>query len=732
VVSKQTNDAERFNLKFIKMAGEKEDLNQFLQKVDDLESIIKGMNAEDEETRKESMARADKIVDKHKNEINHTSINQKAFDELKPGQPALPPPNNSSSPAQSAVNPDAFMSAIEVDVQERKARRIKNSAEALRIKDLGNEKFKVDDYEGAVTLYSEALSVYKNNTVLWTNRAQACNKLEQYEKALVDCDWALRVSETCLKAYIHQGKAYLGLKKYDEARTSFEEAAKIEPKKKSAIQNYIDEVERLKQADEAEVIAQGAFDAGGKELQGVVEVLQKIDEPNKIPMYYEGGLRLLTQILTGNNERTLFRTNNGISLIKEHPVLSVCFRESPSNLSKEQIAMCASLLETLKAACTENDENCFQLLNVDDLPAQLLVILETKGSSCDNLRQAVLSLLFKISLEAEGRKSIINKIDVVRLSIILFSILEVRALSAYTAVAIFNNLALEKKFRIELRSSIEKDILPSFEKLLSSGNDFDGILTTCITAFTNMCTDSHTRRTFAERIQLREAIANALSTFEVYLDQERTVKLVEILLSLMKNIMFEYKPSNMEHFERICSSCVKLSSCKKDTVEQLAMELIGQIIPHSTDLVKHVCESSFAAELISKLKSPKDDHHKAALKCLTLCTADNQAPRVEVLKTKGLSPLVNLLKHEDEIIFGNAALCLSHITEEKGVAGKLTKTNVIQHLLILARDARNNKVQHNCAILIAKLTKNDKRHLDRLRELHGVEILVDVMRNVKE
>ena len=47
-------------------------------------------------------------------------------------------------------------------------------------------------------------------------------------------------------------------------------------------------------------------------------------------------------------------------------------------------------------------------------------------------------------------------------------------------------------------------------------------------------------------------------------------------------------------------------------------------------------------------------------------------------KFAGLSTLVGLLKHEDEAIVGNAALCLSHLTDLPKVPAKLTKTNIIQ------------------------------------------------------
>ena len=51
--------------------------------------------------------------------------------------------------------PGVFMDMMEKDIQERNERRKKNSAEATRIKDLGNEQFKEGNYEKAVELYSQ-------------------------------------------------------------------------------------------------------------------------------------------------------------------------------------------------------------------------------------------------------------------------------------------------------------------------------------------------------------------------------------------------------------------------------------------------------------------------------------------------------------------------------------------------------------------------------------------------
>lgn len=75
----------------------------------------------------------------------------------------------------------------------------------------------------------------------------------------------------------------------------------------------------------------------------------------------------------------------------------------------------------------------------------------------------------------------------------------------------------------------------------------------------------------------------------------------------------------------------------------------------------------------------------------------------------GLKTVLDLLKSPDEAVVGNAALCLSHCAELPKVCKALAKTNIIMELLVLARDKTKPTVQHNCAILIAKLSQGDHR-----------------------
>lgn len=77
----------------------------------------------------------------------------------------------------------------------------------------------------------------------------------------------------------------------------------------------------------------------------------------------------------------------------------------------------------------------------------------------------------------------------------------------------------------------------------------------------------------------------------------------------------------------------------------------------------------------------------------------------------GLSILRRLLGSScDEVVSGNAALCLSHCLEVEGIASNLLGTNIV--LLLLGHAAGNAKrlaVQQNAAIALGKLCRSEPR-----------------------
>ncbi|KAF6106888.1 tetratricopeptide repeat domain 12 [Phyllostomus discolor] len=97
------------------------------------------------------------------------------------------------------------------------------------------------------------------------------------------------------------------------------------------------------------------------------------------------------------------------------------------------------------------------------------------------------------------------------------------------------------------------------------------------------------------------------------------------------------------------------------------------------------------------------------------------------------SVLMTLLSSEDEVLVGNAALCLGNCMEVPQVASTLLKTDIVQVLLKLAGgDAQKTAVQLNAGIALGKLCTAEPRFAVQLRELHGMEILNSTVKHIKD
>lgn len=83
---------------------------------------------------------------------------------------------------------------------------------------------------------------------------------------------------------------------------------------------------------------------------------------------------------------------------------------------------------------------------------------------------------------------------------------------------------------------------------------------------------------------------------------------------------------------------------------------------------------------------------------------------VHVPRCTGLSVLRKLLSNSDEVVAGNAALCLGNCVGERGVASALLDSDVLLLLLRLAGgDAGGEGVQRNAAVALGKLCVSEPR-----------------------
>eukprot|EP00930_Biecheleria_cincta_P067516 TRINITY_DN5415_c0_g1_i2.p1 TRINITY_DN5415_c0_g1~~TRINITY_DN5415_c0_g1_i2.p1 ORF type:complete len:514 (-),score=136.28 TRINITY_DN5415_c0_g1_i2:75-1616(-) len=89
-------------------------------------------------------------------------------------------------------------------------------------KEKGNEAFYSKDYEEAEAYYSRSLHYCPDDPSTWSNRALVRLKLEQPAKALQDCEHALALNSSYMKALHRKGKALYELQRYEEAVKAFQ------------------------------------------------------------------------------------------------------------------------------------------------------------------------------------------------------------------------------------------------------------------------------------------------------------------------------------------------------------------------------------------------------------------------------------------------------------------------------------------------------------------------------
>ncbi|TWW64474.1 RNA polymerase II-associated protein 3 [Takifugu flavidus] len=100
---------------------------------------------------------------------------------------------------------------------------------ALAEKEKGNAFFRDGRYNEAIECYTRGMGADPHNPVLPTNRATAFFRLKKYAVAESDCNLAVVLDGSYVKAYARRGAARLALKKYEPALEDYETVLKLSP-----------------------------------------------------------------------------------------------------------------------------------------------------------------------------------------------------------------------------------------------------------------------------------------------------------------------------------------------------------------------------------------------------------------------------------------------------------------------------------------------------------------------
>ncbi|XP_014596833.3 tetratricopeptide repeat protein 12 isoform X2 [Equus caballus] len=736
--------------------NQEKDLQKFLKNVDEITNLIQEMNSDDPAVREKAVLETEKRLlftgeDEEEDECR-TTLNKTM----------ISPPK---APTKSAdeINSEAFLASMEKDAKERAKRRRENKVLADALKEKGNEAFVRGDYETAILLYSEGLEKLKDMKVLYTNRAQAYIKLGDYQKALVDCDWALKCDEKCTKAYFHMGKAHLALKNYSVARECYQKILEINPQLQTQVKDYLNQVDLREKADLQEKEAHELLDSGRSTAVTTKNLLETLSKPDQMPLFYAGGVEILTEMMKDCTERTLFRTHNGFSIISENEVIRRCFSTAGKDAVEETV--CVSVLRLWQAVCAGNEENQ-RLLVVHPGTGGLLPSL--LASSVLTIRQQSLALLLQLAETENGRSLIISHLDLTRLLEALLSFLDFSDKKADSAMRLLTDLALEERFQVWFEANLPGVLLALTGVLKRDPKVTNtSALCQCIALMGNLSAEAAIRRQMSASEEFGDACLGLMARCEEDVDLFREV--MYTLLGLMMNLCLQSPFVSEVWAMEVSRRCMSLLNSQDGGILTRAAGVLSRTLSSSLKIIEEALRAGVVKKMMKFLKTGGQTASRYAVKTLAVCTNSNHEAREEVIRLdKKFGVLMKLLSSEDEILVGNAALCLGNCMEVPHVASSLLKTDIVQVLLKHAGgDAQKTAVQLNAGIALGKLCTAEPRkqgtlaricskwqpagefrrarshrislsHLSltvrefaaQLRELHGIEILSSTMKHI--
>uniref|UniRef100_A0A663M022 Tetratricopeptide repeat domain 12 n=1 Tax=Athene cunicularia TaxID=194338 RepID=A0A663M022_ATHCN len=433
--------------------------------------------------------------------------------------------------------------------------------------------------------------------------------------------------------------------------------------------------------------------SGNLAALSIKELLQKLDRPDQNILYYTGGIRLLTGAVKDCTEQTLFRTNNGFSILKDNKIVRRGF--CAERKTAAEVDLSVSLLLLWQAVCAGNEENLRLLLTQPDVNAQLPELL---SSGVSEIQQETLALIALYSESENGRRLLVRHQDLTKWLQILMTFVNSTDARAASAMNILSGLTEEERFRTQCRVMLSTGVLPLFTQLLTSAKLVNqAALASCIGIMGNLCADVVIRMQMAESKECWQAC----------------LKLVDFAVD-------------------ISGRCMTLLGDKDGRIVTRAIGALSRVLPASSSAVEEAVKGGVVKKMIKFLQAAGQITSNYGIKTLCICTRSNRQAREDLVKSdKRFSVLLKLLDSENEMIVGNAAFCLGQCLVLPGAATSLLNSNVVMVLLKHAGgDAARTSVQENAAIALGKLCVAEPRHIFQLRKLNGLAILNSSMKYV--
>ncbi|XP_064191298.1 uncharacterized protein LOC135254764 isoform X2 [Anguilla rostrata] len=144
------------------------------------------------------------------------------------GQRQVPDPHQSRAEPQQQQQQNSEVASIE-DV-------VKRSTELAVI---GNQLGNSGRFDMAVMYFTDAIKHNPKDFRLFGNRSFCYEKMQQYEKALIDADISLAMSPGWIRGLYRRGRALAGLKRYSDAAAAFKEVLQRDSSSSDAAQELM-------------------------------------------------------------------------------------------------------------------------------------------------------------------------------------------------------------------------------------------------------------------------------------------------------------------------------------------------------------------------------------------------------------------------------------------------------------------------------------------------------------
>ncbi|XP_055383408.1 RNA polymerase II-associated protein 3 [Condylostylus longicornis] len=116
-------------------------------------------------------------------------------------------------------------------------------------KEEGNNLVKVGKYDEALYFYTAAIQHFDKEPIYFTNRALCYLRLEKYKECIKDCDQAIHLNKTNIKAYYRRMQAYEFLGENEDALKDCQNVLNLDPKNSEAKLSHQRILNRIKKVE---------------------------------------------------------------------------------------------------------------------------------------------------------------------------------------------------------------------------------------------------------------------------------------------------------------------------------------------------------------------------------------------------------------------------------------------------------------------------------------------------